>query len=211
MYISTECVVLSRKNFGEADRLLSIYTKDFGKISAIAKGIRRPTSRKAGHLEPGTWCRVFLAKGKNIDLLTEVIVVKAYGIENFTEAKAAKVYHFLELVDLLTVQNQKNTQVFNLLVKFLASCEGQGNFSHLSSVFKIKLLKTLGFFSATNLKESKAKDLLTFLEQEDLHQTNIKPNISSQSYLKLTSFLDSIIESLTERKLKTTKFLNGEF
>lgn len=211
MYLKTECVVLSRKNFGEADRLLSIYTKDFGKITAIAKGIRRPTSRKSGHLEPGTWCKIFLAKGKNIDLLTEVMVIKAYGIDNFTEAKAAKVYHFLELVNYLTVQNQKNPQVFNLLIKFLASCESEVNFSHISSVFKIKLLKTLGFFSSYNLKNSKAKDLLTFLEQEDTYKTNIKPNFSSQSYLKLSAFLDSIIESLTERKLKTTKFLNGQF
>lgn len=218
MYIKTECVVLGRKNFGEADRLLTIYTRDFGKISALAKGIRRPTSRKSGHLEPGSWCKIFLAKGKNIDILTEVIVINAYGINNFTQAKAAKVYHFLEIVDQLTVQNQKNLEVFDLLVKFLDTCEQEENFNLTASVFKIKLLKILGFFSSYNLKDSKAKDLLTLLEQHDSEsQTKIKTKISDQNYsnksrqayLKLTEFLDSIIESLTEKKLKTTKFLNG--
>lgn len=209
MYLSTECVVLNRKNFGEADRLLTIYTKDFGKISALAKGIRRPTSRKSGHLEPGSWCKIFLAKGKNIDLLTEVVVLNAYGIDNFTQAKAAKVYHFLEIVDQLTAANQKNIEVFDLLVKFLDTCKSEENFNLTASVFKIKLLKKLGFFSSYNLKDSKAKDFLALLEKHDSNQPQIKTKISPQSYLKLTAFLDSIIESLIDKKLKTTKFLNG--
>lgn len=209
MYLSTECVVLGRKNFGEADRLLTIYTKDFGKITVLAKGIRRPTSRKSGHLEPGSWCKIFLAKGKNIDLLTEVVVLNAYGIDNFTQAKAAKVYHFLEIVDQLTAANQKNVEVFDLLVKFLDTCEVEKNFNLTASVFKIKLLKKLGFFSSYNLKDSKAKDLLDLLEKHDSRQPQTKIKISPQSYLKLTAFLDSIIENLIDKKLKTTKFLNG--
>ncbi len=211
MYLSTQCVVLARRNFGEADRLLTIYTKDFGKLTALAKGVRRPTSRKSGHLEPGSWCKIFLAKGKNIDIITEVEVQKAYGIENFSQEKAVKIYHLLELVDYLTVQNQKNSQVFNLLVNFLRLVESNDNFNLISSVFKIKLLKILGFFSATNLKSSKAKDLLNILEMEDFNKISTETNLSSQSYLKLLTFLDSMIESVTERKLKTTRFLNGQF
>ncbi len=211
MYLSTQCVVLARRNFGEADRLLTIYTKDFGKLTALAKGVRRPTSRKSGHLEPGSWCKIFLAKGKNIDILTEVEVQKAYGIENFSQEKAVKIYHLLELVDHLTVQNQKNSQVFNLLINFLRLVEINDNFNLISSVFKIKLLKILGFFSATNLKSSKAKDLLNILEMQDFNKISTETNLSSQSYLKLLTFLDSMIESVTERKLKTTRFLNGQF
>lgn len=210
MYLSTQCVVLARRNFGEADRLLTIYTKDFGKLTAIAKGIRRPTSRKSGHLEPGTWCKIFIAKGKNIDILTEVEVQKAYGIENFSQGKAVKIFHLLELVDHLTVQNQKNTQVYSLLVNFLRLVENNKDFNLISSVFKIKLLKILGFFSATNLKNSKTKDLLNLLEMEDFDKISLETNLSSQSYLKLLTFLDSMIEGVTQRKLKTTRFLNGQ-
>ena len=210
MYLSTQCVVLARRNFGEADRLLTIYTKDFGKLTAIAKGIRRPTSRKSGHLEPGSWCKIFIAKGKNIDILTEVEVQKAYGIENFSQGKAVKIFHLLELVDHLTVQNQKNTQVYSLLVNFLRLVENNEDFNLVSSVFKIKLLKILGFFSATNLKNSRTRDLLNLLEMEDFNKISLETNLSVQSYLKLLTFLDSMIESVTQRKLKTTRFLNGQ-
>ncbi len=46
----TEAIVLRRKDFGEADRILTLFTPELGKIRALAKGIRKPASRKAGHL-----------------------------------------------------------------------------------------------------------------------------------------------------------------
>ena len=47
----SEAIVLRRTDFGEADRLLTLYSRDFGKIKAIAKGARKPQSRKTGHVE----------------------------------------------------------------------------------------------------------------------------------------------------------------
>jgi DNA repair protein RecO (recombination protein O) len=49
--IRAEAVVLRRIDFGEADRLLTLYTREFGKLKAIAKGARKPQSRKTGHVE----------------------------------------------------------------------------------------------------------------------------------------------------------------
>lgn len=207
MYLATEGVILSRKNFGEADRLLTIYTKDHGKIAAIAKGVRRPKSRKAGHLELGNWCKVFVAKGKNIDLLTEVEVKRAFGIAEFGEKKANKIYHLLEIVDILTPANQKNLRVFSLLVSFLKKTSSGEDFNLISSAFKTKLLSALGFFSSHNLKDSKAKNVLAILENEDFFLAQTKINITDDSYLKLLSFLDSMIESVAGQKLKTARFL----
>ncbi|MDO8487574.1 MAG: DNA repair protein RecO [Candidatus Curtissbacteria bacterium] len=207
MYFATEGVILARKNFGEADRLLTIYTKDHGKISAIAKGVRRPRSKKAGHLELGNWCKVFVAKGKNIDLLTEVEVKRAFGIAEFGEKKANKIYHLLEIVDILTPHNQKNLRVFSLLVSFLKKTSNGEDFNLVSSAFKTKLLSALGFFSSHNLKDSKAKDVLLVLENEDFSVVAGKLNLTDSSYLKLLSFLDSMIESIAGQKLKTARFL----
>ena len=80
MYLNTEAVVLSRRNFGEADRIITLFTRDHGKITVLAKGVRRPRSKKAGHLEIGSWCKIFVARGKNLDLLTEVEIKQAFGI-----------------------------------------------------------------------------------------------------------------------------------
>jgi len=230
MYFRTEGVILARRNFGEADRILTIYTKDYGKISAIAKGVRRPRSKKGGHVELGNWCKLFVAKGKNLDLLTEVETNKAFGIDNFSSAKANKIYHLLELVDSLTQHEQKNQKVFFLLLQYLDEISKGNNFDLISSVFKVKLLSELGFFSAKSLKESRAKRVLEFLENEDFEKIKEKVNSSKDSlgpqsrvqrgtrtarmternsYLKLLTFLDSMIENLIERTLKTNRFVNG--
>lgn len=210
MYQKTEAVVLSRKNFQEADRLLTIYTKDFGKISCIAKGVRKPTSRKSGHLENGTWCDVFIAKGKNLDILTEVELKQAFGLDNLKGKKTNEIYHFLELVDSLTPHNQKNSEVFHLLVNFLKKIELSQNFSLVSTVFKLRLLSILGFFSSDNLKLSNAKVLLGRLQNEDINNLQDEIEISQENYLKLSSFLDSIIENVSERKLKTNRFIYAQ-
>lgn len=209
MYFKTEAVILKKTNFGEADRILTLYTQGFGKISCIAKGVRRPRSKKAGHLELGNWCKVFVASGKNLDILTEVEVKKPFGINNFSEEKANRIYHFLELVDLTTPKNQKNTFVFKLLVNFLSYISKDENFNLVSAVFKVKLLASLGFFSAKSLKNSNAKKLLQILEDERYENIKSKVNLNSLAYLKLLAFLDSIIENVSETKIKTSRFLNG--
>lgn len=207
MYLRTEGVILKRKNFGEADRIVTIYTKDNGKVSALAKGVRRPRSKKAGHLELGNWCKVFIARGKNLDLLTEVEFKKAFGIQEFTEQKANRIYHILELVDCLTPEHQKNLEVFILLVQFLKKCANKEDFSFLSSVFKVKLMAALGFFSAKGITTSTTQKFLESLEFDDYEKIKSRFRLSAKSNLKLLIFLDSMIENVTNSKLKTTRFL----
>lgn len=207
MYFRTEGVVIRRRNFGEADRILTIYTRDYGKITALAKGARRPRSKKAGHVELGSWCKIFVARGKNLDLLTEVELKRAFGIADFSQEKANKIYHLLELVDALTAEHAKNPQVFILLVQFLKRCTSEENFNLVSAVFKIKLLSLLGFFSASSLKDSQTKDVIKVLEHEDFEAVKQKIRLSQGSNLKLLTFLDSMVENITQTKLKTSRFL----
>jgi len=211
MYFRTEGVILAKKNFGEADRILTIYTRDHGKITALAKGVRRPKSRKSGHVELGNWCKIFVAKGKNLDLLTEVELKKAFGVENFSQEKANKIYHLLELVNQLTAEKQKNPSVFILLVNFLKKISKDEDFNLISVSFKVKLLSNLGFFSARNITNIKVKKVLGIVEDGDYETIKQKINLSRNSYLKLLLFLDSMIESLIDTKLKTNRFLNGKF
>src|SRR3990167_10533762 len=114
MYLRTEGVILSRRNYGEADRIVTFFTRDYGKITVLCKGVRRPRSKKAGHLELGNWCKIFVASGKNIDLLTEVELKRAFGIADFTEEKSNRIYHFLEIIESVSAENQKNIEVYFL-------------------------------------------------------------------------------------------------
>lgn len=210
MYFKTEGIILSQKNLGEADKLLTIFTKTNGKISCIAKGARRPLSKKSGHIELGNWCKIFVVRGKNLDLITEIEVKKAFGNEDITPEKANKIYHLLEVVDYITPINQNNPQIFLLLLNFLQTSSEENDFNLFSAIFKIKLLSLLGYFSAVNLKSSKTKNLLEKIEKSEVRILKDEVRFDEKDYLNLLAFLDSIIENLTERKLKTKKFIYGQ-
>lgn len=209
MYSKTEGVILFRSNFGEADRLITIYTRDFGKVTVIAKGVRRPRSKKAGHLEPGSWCKLFIARGRNMDILTEVQIKKAFGIDNFTETKANRIYHLLELINRLTPDHQKNQRLFNLLVNFLNLVAKGEDFNLISGIFKIKMMSNLGFFSSKSYESYKSGEIIRILEDEDFNFIKSTVKLSQKSNLKLLRFLDSMIEQVSEHELKTNRFLNG--
>lgn len=205
MYYRTEGLILKKRNFGEADRILTIFTSDYGKISALVKGIRRPRSKKAGHLELGSWCKIFVARGKNLDLLTEVEVKQPFGLTDFTENRANQIYHLLELVDTLTAPGQKNLEVFRLLVHFLKQLGDGVNFKMTSCYFKVKLLTILGFFTSLHIKDSKIKKVFEIFEHEDPALT--ASFMGEKTYLTINKFLDTMIEDLAGTSIKTARFL----
>ena len=67
----TEALVIRHTNFGEADRILTLYSREKGKIRVVAKGVRKLKSRKAGHLEPFTRVQLQLAKGRDLPIVTQ--------------------------------------------------------------------------------------------------------------------------------------------
>src|ERR671934_2709485 len=73
-----EAIVLKGMDLGEADRIVTLYTRYFGKLRAIAKGARRPTSRLAGHVEPLAHATFQLAKGRELDVITQAETRETY-------------------------------------------------------------------------------------------------------------------------------------
>jgi DNA repair protein RecO (recombination protein O) len=67
----TEAIVLKQMDLGEGDRIVTFYTPGQGKLRAVAKGIRKPKSRLAGHLEPLTRCRVLVHKGRELESVSQ--------------------------------------------------------------------------------------------------------------------------------------------
>jgi DNA repair protein RecO (recombination protein O) len=95
----TDAIVLSRFDLGEADRVLTLITPEFGKLKAIAKGVRRPTSRLGGSLEPFAELTIALARGRTFDVVTEVRVGHAWlGLRDRLES-AATAWYLAELAD----------------------------------------------------------------------------------------------------------------
>ena len=146
----TEGVILKRSNYGEADRILTIFTKHYGKIKAIAKGVRKITSRKGGNVELFNHCVLFLAKGKNLDIVTEVQVINSFSRLGGGLEKAAVAFYLVELVDRLTPDGQVSRQVFDLLVGALSGLQAADNKRQdITQDFEVRLLSLLGFWSDT--------------------------------------------------------------
>jgi DNA repair protein RecO (recombination protein O) len=140
----TEGIILKRINYGEADRILTVYTNHHGKIRAIAKGVRKLQSRKAGSLELFNHAILFLIKGKNLDLVTEAQTVHLFKSWRKSLIKVGLAYYFCELVDKLTPDNQPNQVVFELLRETLHKIGSKEN-KILVREFEEKILHELGF------------------------------------------------------------------
>src|SRR5437660_11593671 len=118
-----EAIVLKRTDLGEADRILTLFTPTKGKFHAITKGIRRPISKKAGHLELLSRSQLQMALGRNLDILTQ-----AEGRENFLHLRT-ELWHMTcgfylaELVDRFIEEHTQHPQVYNLMLEMLRSLE----------------------------------------------------------------------------------------
>lgn len=139
----TEGIILKRTNFGEADKILTIFTRHFGKIKVLAKGVRKLTSRKGGNLELFNWVRLFVSKGRNLDVVTEAETLKAFQAWRRDLRKVGLAYHYCELVERLTAEGVPNQEIFKLLVGTLSNLH---QLEHKGQEFEKKILEETGFW-----------------------------------------------------------------
>ena len=112
---TTDAIVLSRFDFGEADRILTLITPGSGKLKAIAKGIRRPTSRIGGSLEPFAELTVALARGRTFEVVTQVSVGHAWLNLRDSLESAATAWYLAELADRSLEERHAAEPVYTLL------------------------------------------------------------------------------------------------
>ena len=118
----TEAIVLSYRNFSEADRFLDIFTKEHGKLSVLAKGVRRVPSRRAPHLEPFTCSSIFLHETSSGNLIvSQAETVEAFENLRTDIRKIGLAFYAVELVSKLTKDNQEHADVFDRLLLFLSN------------------------------------------------------------------------------------------
>ena len=110
-----DAIVLSRFELGEADRVLTLLTPDHGKVRAIARGIRRPTSRLGGSLEPFAELRVALAHGRTFEVITQVSVGHAWLRLRDSLESAATAWYLAELADRSSEEGSPAEPLYLLL------------------------------------------------------------------------------------------------
>lgn len=141
-----EGVVLSRKNFGEADRVITIFTKNNGKVSFVAKGIRNIKSRKKGHLEVFSNIKLSSVTGNGMDIITEAYTIHNFGRIRQDLKKTAVAYYLLETIHKITHDTEKNHELYTLLVDALKKLDSDERATDVKNNFTKEVLVLLGFW-----------------------------------------------------------------
>lgn len=204
----TEAFVLRNSNFGEADRLLTIFTKHLGKKKVIAKGVRRITSRRGGNLELFNKVVLFLHEGKTFDIVTEAEVINSFPNLRKDLPCLSLAFVAAEVIDRLTPDGQEHRDVFDLLDDFYQSIScSSGSREVRLFALEVKVLKALGFWNVGRL-ESIPKELradLHLLETrrfDELTLESLTPKVS----LEIGKFLSYYIENVAESRLRSEQF-----
>lgn len=141
-----EAVILRHSDYGEADRMLTLYTAQLGKTRALVKGARKVTSRKAGHLEPFTHVTLQLAKGRDLPLVTQADTVDAYLPLRENLMLTSQASYVLELLDRFTYEDgSENSAIFRLLTDTLARLASGADPWIVIRYYEMRLLDYLGF------------------------------------------------------------------
>lgn len=160
-----EGIVLKRRNVGEADRILTVLTRQHGKMSVKAIGVRKIASKRSSHIEPLNRTIMSLYKGKGMPILTEVVTKESFSQLKQDFTKIGFAYHLCELVDGLCPEGQENMRVFDLLKQVLSDLCGEVALSERIHEFEVALLTTLGYWSTSQINLNTSYAIESILER----------------------------------------------
>lgn len=149
----TQAIVLKRMNYGEADRIVTLYSADRGKVVCLAKGARKLTSKKKSSLEPATEARFFMVARNGLDLVTQSELVDSHQTARINLTRMTQLYQLLEIVDLMTVEDQENEDVYSLLQSSLSLLDEPGSKKSQLLLNLHQMMTALGFGTQTPLSE----------------------------------------------------------
>lgn len=153
--------ILKKKDLPYKDQVVTIYTKQFGKIVLIAKGIRTARSKRAGHIQTGSLIEFEFIEKSGLSLLTHTTLISGFTVIRDDYRKTRFLFCFLFVVDKLLPELQEDEEVFSLLHQYVL---------HLSlnsipqvqwfNTYLNRLMQVLGYASTNQNQDS-----ISFIEQ----------------------------------------------
>jgi DNA repair protein RecO (recombination protein O) len=141
----TEAIIIKKTKLGEADRILTMLTPELGKIQAVAKGVRKPKSKMAGHLELLTHSQLSLSRGRSLDIISACQTINSYlPLKNDLDLTACGLY-ITELAEQFTIEEQENRLLFDLLRDTLQRLCETGNRDMVLHHYEMQVLEQAGY------------------------------------------------------------------
>lgn len=149
---SAEGIILRKYYLRETSYILVVFTKEFGKIRGVIKGVRNPYPQFAGNFEIFTKCHLLFYRKKKrpMDLITQCETSDYYlearkDIERLTYAN-----YFIELIDIVTNDYDVNGELYDILEGSLYMLSSGASSKRIGRIFELKLLGALGFSPRTD-------------------------------------------------------------
>ena len=163
-FYKAEGIVIRRRTIGESDRILTLFTKEFGKITVIAKGIRRITSKRAPLVEIFSRISLLIHKGK-----TWVVVSEVRSLDNYNRLRTnlrviSVAYYICELLDGLLPEKAEHRDIYALLIQTLQNLNLVEDDAHMiGELFSQRLLQRLGYVARDH--EQQLTNLQLYIER----------------------------------------------
>ncbi|MCU0651760.1 MAG: DNA repair protein RecO [Candidatus Omnitrophica bacterium] len=145
--LKTEAIVLGKRDFRETSLLVNFFTRDFGKISGLLKGIRKEPQKFASTLEIFSLNDIVFYQSRNssLHLVSQCDVKNNFSAARQSIFKVGSASTAMELADALTQPEDKNEEIFDLTLTCLQELETTNNPDKIMTIFKIKVLALSGF------------------------------------------------------------------
>jgi len=143
----TEAIVLSTQNFRQTSLIANFYTRDFGKLSALLKGIKEDPTKFNSNLDVFSLNEIiFYKKTKStLHLVSQCDLKRDFRLIKSNLERIRKAFALVKLLNILTVQEDKNERIFDLTLACLEELENSTILDKVLIIFKIKLLDYCGF------------------------------------------------------------------
>ncbi len=113
----TQGIIIKTINSGEYDKLITVYTRDFGKLILKGKALRKNQSKLRGHLNLFLYSHLMIASGRGYDVIAGAETIKSFSNLRADLEKLSAAYYFSELIDKLIVAPEKDNQLWQLIEK----------------------------------------------------------------------------------------------
>jgi|SRR3989338_1077927 len=218
--MKTKAVILKKQNTNEYDQLVTCYTEELGKMTAIAKSILRPSSIQSMHLDVLNLVDFELIDGRVIPIITGAQVEKTYPTLKRSLPALAAGYFFAEIIDKAFFDYQKDENIWGLFLSLLEELDdGSENIQELLSSRKRKLIKALGYAPNVTQCSFCLEDNPTDLIAYSIHARGVVCRscfLSGQEAVVIkdgnfeSDFVtEAIFESLLERKINSLNFVKS--
>lgn len=185
-YFNDEGVVLVAQTLGEADKILTIFTKEYGKLEILAKNIKKMGSRRAPACDILSYSKFAITKNK-VDSLSEVVNISQLPKIKADLIKLSQAFIAAEVLNLITPVGVPNPTIFDAFLDFLAKLSKTANLHEAKVVraaFQVKLLTEAGWLG------------------KDFQISNFA------KFSNLDQFLTAKFESIFQKRLKSAEFAN---